>query len=245
MESNIDFSLDMNEINAQIEEESLMPAELVISGFKILTYTDDDGSTSNRNVWQLEWKRLDKDLGEYRYRSSHNLPDPNSDRPVTQRRQMSYVQQVDCFSKLGVITSGAPDEFIGQRHWIKEATIGSGRFQKTWWKSECVYVEGISYEESKGSGSRDNSMNPPTESSSTKAESATSEEVLDENSPYTLFLNTVDGLSHRQAISAVETEDKLKENEEIMTGVKSGNIFEEMIEQGLLKEEDGKYIMVS
>ena len=244
MESNIDFSLNMETINAQIEEESLMPAELVSSGFKLLTYTDDDGQTNNRDVWQLEWRRLDKDLGDFMYRSSHNLPDPNSDRPVNQRSRMTYVLQVESFSRLGIITTGNPNEFVGQKHWIREVIAGSGRYQKTWWKSEAVYVEGQSYDEAKGSTTRTSNMNPPTEEAPTNSSSTESVD-LNDDSPYTKFLDIVDGLTHRQAIAALEKDDALKSNEEIMTGVKSGSIFEEMIEQGLLEENDGKYVKVS
>ena len=243
MESNIDFSLNMAEINAQIEEESLMPAELVTSAYKILTYTDDEGGTSSRNVWQLEWSRLDKDLGDFYYRSSHNLPDPNSDKPVTQRGRMTYAVQVTCFSKLG-IEGSRPEDFLGLKHWIREEIVGSGRFQKTWYRSEAIYVEGQTYEEAKGINAKATNMNPPSEAVSSNS-SPTEPVSLDGDSPYEKFLDIVNGLTHRQAIAALEKDDALKSNEEIMTGVKSGSIFEEMIDQGLLEENDGKYVKVS
>ena len=180
------FNLDVNELNAQCEEESLMPAVLVGSEIKEVQLTDrDTGGTIFRKVWELKWERLDMDLsgpnGTFQYQSSHWMPDSN--RPVTNRRNMQYAKQIECFAKLGV-KGTTPEDFLDQKHWIKETSErNTGR---PWWKSEAIYIDGQTYEEAIGGSSVD--INPPSDSVRT-AEST--EELTAEASVYDLLVDTI------------------------------------------------------
>jgi hypothetical protein len=237
------YSLDMDEINAQIEEESLMPAQLIGSEYKTLTFQDrETGQTIIKDVWELRWDRLDMELmtrdgNKYLYYTTHSMPNPNKDTPVQNRKNMTYVKQVECFGKLG-LKGRHPNDYVGAKHWIRETTTGNGQFSKNWWKSEAVYVDGQSYEEATGkvpSSVIEDNMNPPVEVSANGS---------DQTSVYSLFVDTINGLSHREALTAVRNEPKLESNLEIMEGLNSGQLFDDLIEQGFIKDEDGKYIKV-
>lgn len=245
MVSGFDLSLDMGDINRQIETETLMPAKLVGSEFKDITFTDREGNPGVRKAWQLSWDRLDMDLtgvsGEkFLFRSSHNLPDPNDDRPVRNRRRMTYVQQVDCFGRLG-LTGRKPEDFLGVTHWIRETVEGSGQFAKTWYRSEAIYKEGQSFEEAvaaQKSSTATTQINPPEPPPAEEPQ----EVPLDDNSPYGVLVELMDGKNHREILNAVRSSSELAGHEEIQQGIMSGTLFDDLESQGIIKEgEDGKY----
>lgn len=246
LNTDFDLSLDIDEINAQIEEESLMPALCVESKYDFYTYTDrDDGSTHIVNVWKLDWQRLDQDLGNFLYRSSHNLPDANSDKPTTNRRQQTYVQQVTCFGKVG-LRGKRPEDFLNQKHWIREVQSGYGQYTKTWYKSEAIYIEGQSYEDAMNHVNLEvDDINPPSVAETDNDDSSTSDtgdETPDNpNNIYGILIDTIDGLTHRQALAAVSKSDDLKDNKDITEGMKNGTLIEQLLDQSMITEDDGKY----
>jgi hypothetical protein len=234
-----DFSLDMDEINVQIEEESLMPAQLIGSEYKQISFADKDtGQMISRIIWELKWDRLDMDLTgkdgtKFYYQTSHNMPDPNK---VTQnRKNLTYVEQVKCFGKLGR-KGRSPEDYIGVKHWIRETTTGTGQFVKNWWKSEAIYVDGQTYEEAMGGVPTNiENINPPSTNG-----------TVDNRSVYNIFVDLfTDGLSHREALTHVRNVPELESNTEIMEGLTSGQLFDDLIEQGFLEEKEGKYFKVA
>lgn len=244
-----DLMLDIDTIEQQVREESLMPAELVVSEKKDITFNlseDQGGGTGIKKVWELRWDRLDIDTTgpsgkKFLYQSSHTLPDPNDTRPVTNRERMTYVKQVKCFASLG-LRGRRPEDFLGAKHWIKQRTESPGtRFEKVWWESVAPYREGQSYEEAVGGVSVPDvsNINPPA-ANNTKPEPEQSVEMSDD-SPYTLLINTVNGKTHRAMLTAVRNTPELAGNEEIMNGVQSGELIDSLLEQGFLIEKEGKY----
>tara|TARA_Y100000310_G_scaffold331814_1_gene406119 strand:- start:677 stop:1429 length:753 start_codon:yes stop_codon:yes gene_type:complete len=243
MMDEMNLSLDADEINKQAAIESLMPAKLITCEYKDITFTDNrDGTTQIRKAWVLEWDRLDRDMTgasgkKFTYQSTHWLPDGS--RPVTNRREMQYAKQVACFASVG-LRGRVPEDFLGVEHWIRETM--ERNTTRSWWKSEAKYVEGQSYEEA--TGKEVTNMNPPAASPAPKEEVQEEVIALDDDSPYSLFIETIDGMTHRQAITAIKKTDGLKDNEEIVNGLTSGSLIDQMITQKLLKEEDGKYYKI-
>ena len=244
LDQDLNLSLDQDDINRQADIESLMPAEIVTSEWRDITGSDpDSGETFISKAWVLEWDRLDRDMtgssgNKFLYQSTHYMP--NEDRPVTSRRDLQYSKQVICFGALG-LKGKHPRDFIGAKHWVRETT--ERRSRRPWWKSEAIYLEGQTYEEAVGKEA--DNLNPPAVSSNHASATLPVEEVtLDDDSPYTLFLDTINGMTHRQVITAIRKTEGLKDNEEIINGVMNGTLFDQMQEQGLLKEEDGKYFKV-
>tara|TARA_Y100000310_G_scaffold344326_1_gene456459 strand:- start:2580 stop:3311 length:732 start_codon:yes stop_codon:yes gene_type:complete len=237
-----DLSLDMDDIEAQAQIESLMPAELVECEYRDIPLTQENGEVQIRKAWVLVWDRLDRDMTgasgqKFTYQSTHWLPDGS--RPVTSRREMQYAKQVACFSALGLKGKSPPD-FLGVKHWVRETT--ERRSTRPWWRSEAIYTEGQSYEEA--IGKEVINLNPPV-AVVTDTDVNTEEVTLDEDSPYTLLLETINGMTHRQAITVVKQTEGLSDNSEIVNGLQSGSLIDQMIEHNLLKEEDGKYYRVT
>ena len=243
------LSLDMEDIAAQIEEETLMPAELVTSQWSTVSGTDrETGDSYVNNVWEMQWKRLDRvvttsDGSEFLYRVRHSMPKAGED--VTNRRNRSYVIQADCFGKLG-LKGKRPEDFLGAKHWIRESQIGTGQYAKIWFKSEAIYIEGQSFEEAMGRSSAVSNLNPPSAAIPESNESSATEPVsMDSDSPYTKFLEVINGLTHREAITAVENDEILSVNSEILNATKSGQLFDDLEKQGLIQEVDNKYMVVA
>jgi len=232
------LSLDIDELNSQAEQESLMPAELVSCEYReTRPYTDDNGVSTTRQVWQLEWDRLDQDTSnangeKFLYRSSHNIPSTG------QMRRSTLKKQVDCFAKVR-LTGKNPEDFLGAKHWIREVLENAGtRFEKAWWKSEAIYIEGQSFEDAIGglSGTLD-TLNAPI---STIVDKEDEPEV--DQSVYTLLINTVNGKTVRAALTALRNEEDIPE--EMVNSFQSGTLQDELIEQGFMKEVEGKFVKV-
>ena len=234
------LSLDIGELNAQAELESLMPAECVGSEYKDITFTNrDDGSTGIRRAWQLQWDRLDIDTTgasgqKYLYQSTHNFPAEG------QMRRSTLKKQVDSFAKVG-LKGKNPEDFLGVKHWIREMVESAGtQYEKSWWRSEALYVEGQTYEEAMNGGAVSVNLNPPTSSNgATESEPETSEEA---QSQYDLLLQTVDGKTMRTALTALRAEEGIPE--EMVNAFQSGTLQDDLIAQGFMTEIDGKYAKV-
>lgn len=230
------LSLDIDELNHQAEIESLMPAMLVESEMKEIIF-ERNGIAGSRMAWQLRWDRLDQDTtgasGEkYLFQSSHNQPAEG------QLRRSTLKKQVDCFAKLK-LTGKNPEDFLGVRHWIREIVENAGtQYEKAWWRSEALYIEGQTYEQAINGESVD--INPP--SSSNSMVEPTDEVEMDpsvEGSPYDLLLEAIHGKTHRTATTAVRNDGSIPE--ELKDQWNTGTLVEGLIEQGFLEEVDGKY----
>ena len=247
----LDFDLDVGILQAQIEEESIMPAESILSIFTTRTGTSrDDGSTFVNNVWNMEWKRLDRE-SDMVYRSGHRIPD--KDATQTARARQTYSKQIMAFDKIG-IKGRKPEDFLGLRCWIKETIENpNSQYEKIWWQPMAVYVEGQSKEEAMGLAVIESAtnINPPAGTKNGVAPAEAAEEVLDtidtsEGSDYDVFLSIVHGKKHRAAVTAAKAVDQLMANNDIANGVNNGNIFDDMMEAGLLVEgADGSYERVT
>jgi len=236
------LSLDLDEINQKIENESLMPAVCVGSEYKPVPLADRDnpGMTIIRDVWEVLWDRLDRDTTgdsgkKFLYQSSNWLPDES--REVTNRSQMQYVKQVQAFAALG-IKGKEPEDFLGQQCWIKETT--EPRASRSWWKPVAKYVEGQSFEEA--TGGIGVAINPPSSNGNTPVPVAESNDVeVGEGSPYDELLNVINGKTHRAAITALKSSSV---DQQLTEAVQSGTLLDDLIEQKFLREEDGKYYKV-
>jgi hypothetical protein len=224
----LDFDLDADVLLAQIEEESKMAVECVESKYTTSSFQNDNGEMSISNRWVLEYQRLDRDLGDMRFRSTHTLP--NKDQQVTNREGRSYARNINAFRRLN-IKGSRPSDFQGVRVWVKEQVDSPGtRFEKKWWMPMAIYKEGETYEEAVGESrvATATDINPP--SSPEPVESGISQEDID------LFISTVDGKAHREALQSIQQNEQLASNGELMAGVHDGALFDQLSDQGLLSE---------
>ena len=229
------LSLDIGQLNAQAELESLMPAECVGSEYKEITFTNhDDGTTNIRKIWQLQWDRLDINTtgangDKFLYQSSHNIPAQG------QMRRSTLKKQVDCFAELK-LQGKNPEDFLGAKHWIRENVENAGtRFEKAWWKSVAIYQEGQTYEEAMGGLAVPVNLNPPTSVPTSEPETPQVDQSI-----YDLIVSTVDGKTVRASLTALRNEEGIPE--EMVNAFQSGTLQDELIEQGFLTEVDGKFV---
>ena len=226
------LSLDIDELNHQAELESLMPAECVGSEYKEVTFTNDEGLTSSRQVWQLQWDRLDLDTTgangqKFLFQSTHNIP------AAGQMRRSTLKKQIDSFAKVR-LTGKNPEDFLGVKHWIREQVESPGtRFEKAWWRSEAIYVEGQSYEDAVGGVSVNiDNLNAPTNVANT--------ETQEDSGVYDILVDTINGKTVRQALTALRNEERIPED--MVNSFQSGTLQDELIDQGIVEEVDGKFV---
>ena len=227
------ITLDIDEINKQIEQETQFPAECFMSEYQDSEYIDSEGKMHPIKFWVLKWRRLDREI-KFDYNSRHLIPLNQ----VRDRRRMSYYEQTIAFANSGYRSkkhanpNDDPKDFIGAKCIIAETISKFRRRDNTdgeviWWKPIKKYT----------GESSNNSQEESKEENFKEFLESLSQENWDQ------IKSLINTKTHIQAVRAISQDSELNDNEQLVSLARSGVLFDYMIEKKMIYTENGKYLV--
>lgn len=232
MTMNLDFTNALQEA----EKASRCAARLVVSEEDVLSGITKQGPNMGNpyemQLWVQEWEVLDREQ-DFTYKNRLTVPKEN------QRgySRTPWFKVLKAFAELGIKGKSVTD-FMNIECVIQETDDGRGY---SFWLPIAKYVPGMSVEECVA---QQRGVDIPINTNGAK-ESEEIEDSFDyklpEDEDLAFVVRNTIGKSHASAVRFLSRQDKVKENDELLNSVKSGAIFDTLMEDGFLKEVDEKY----